>query len=349
MDNSFPLSNEQELSFNKHLSKKDKEVLYFKNLSLNTSLSYTLNHFVTKVQIEESNKDSYSPFNKNPFQDNKLYSSSKEIQFESKLSEQAQKKFLAFFQFLKRCFLISGNYTIFSQNNFPMAIGAASSASSFSALTLATYKLAKDRSSIKNQIKTLQTEDLAYLSRVGSGSSCRSFFSPWCVWSRKQVKALTSSWNQLLHQLIIIERQAKYISSTQAHQMVKTSPHFKNRTDRANKRMKNLSEALNKKDWEKCFKICYEEFLDLHLLFETAKPPFKYKTNSSQKALDCLNEYWKDNKDGPLITMDAGANIHLLYRPDQYKQRDKIINLLSDYVVLSSVSSKNDNKYTNRI
>ena len=32
-----------------------------------------------------------------------------------------------------------------------------------------------------------------------------------------------------------------------------------------------------------------------------------------------------DEGDGPLITMDAGSNIHLLYRPDQQELYDEVI------------------------
>ena len=80
--------------------------------------------------------------------------------------------------------------------------------------------------------------------------------------------------------------------------------------------------------------------MDLHSLFETTRPPFRYKKTSSQKVLDCINEYWKSKNDGPLITMDAGANVHLLYRPDQDKHREKITSLLSDYAILSSEIKK---------
>ena len=317
----------------KLLQKNHKEDLYFQNLSLNPSLSYTLNHFITKVRIEESNQEAWSVFKKNPFQDEKLYNSSKKINIETRISDQAQKKFLDFFQFLKKVFSISGNYTIYSQNNFPMSAGSASSASSFSALTLAVYKLAKQQSDLKE----LTTQDLAHLSRIGSGSSCRSFFSPFCLWTDQRVEVFKNSWKSFFHQLVIVDLQAKKISSTQAHQMVRTSPHFKMRAERAEKRLQSLSEALNQKSWQKCFTICYEEFLDLHSLFETAKTPFKYKTNLSEKVLSCVNDYWKKNKDGPLMTMDAGANVHLLYRLDQKDQSEKIKNLLSDFIVLSSL------------
>ncbi len=329
-------SHKTKQSLTGRLSKKDKEGLFCKNISLNPSLSYALKHFITKVQIKESKQDNWSPFHKDPFGDEKLYTSSKKIDFDNQISKEAQEKFLVFFQYLKRFFLIPGNYTIFSQNNFPTGTGAASSASSFAALTLAAYELAKTRSPLKDKIKNLQIKDLAQLSRIGSGSSCRSFFSPWCIWSGKDISLFQAPW-QLLHQLIIVENQTKPVSSREAHQRVKTSPHFKDRVKRANKRLKLLISALQTRDWKKCFKICYEEFMDMHSLFETASPAFKYKTAKSQKVLNHINAYWKKNNEGPLVTMDAGANVHLLYHPDQHKHRKKITDLLSDYVILSSL------------
>ncbi len=321
-----------------HLSKKDKADLRFKNLSINPSLSYTLNHFATKALIEESDRDQWAPFAKDPFSGEKLYSASKKTHFKTALSAPAQKKFLDFFQFLKRALLISGNYTVRSQNNFPMSAGAASSASSFAALTLATFKLAKDRSSGGENLKNISAKTLAGLSRVGSGSSCRSFFSPWALWTDEGAGSFQTACPRLLHQLLVVDSQAKPASSTQAHILAETSPRFKGRAERAKTRLQALAKALRRPDWRQCFEICYEEFLDMHSLFETARPPIKYKNSDSQKALNCVNDYWQKNKDGPLATMDAGANIHLLYRPDQEEQREEITSLLKDYIVLSSAS-----------
>ena len=80
-----------------HLSKKDKQDFYFKNQNLNPSLSYTLSHFVTRVQIEESREDNWSLFSKNPFQNKRLYSISRKIEFNNKVSASAQKKIFRFF------------------------------------------------------------------------------------------------------------------------------------------------------------------------------------------------------------------------------------------------------------
>lgn len=321
----------------KHLSDKEKEDFYFKNLSLNPSLSFTLNHFVTKVQIKESETDTWTPFEKDPFHGKKLYKADQKIKIEKNLSKAEQKKFLDFFQFLKKLFLIEGHYNISSQNNFPMSAGTASSASSFSALTQALFKLAKDRSPIKEKIAKLSREELAFISRAGSGSSCRSFFSPWTIWQDRKIESFTSPWSQLVHQLILTDDQNKKTSSTKAHELVRSSPLFPGRADRVKKRIGSLLSAFQQKNWEQCFLICYEEFMDMHSLFETASPPLKYKTADSQKVLNIINQFWKENKEGPLVTMDAGANVHLLYRLDQNKERQEIEKLLSSFPLLSSL------------
>lgn len=320
-----------------HLSPTDKENLYFKNRSLNTSLSYTLNHFITKVQIEESKEESLAPFESSPFENQKLYEWNKEPRLENTIPPQAQKRFLDFFKFLKRLFQIEGTYRIFSENNFPTGAGAASSASSFSALTKACLKLAEDRSPLKSHLKAMTEEDKAFLSRVGSGSSCRSFFSPWCLWKEERIESFQSPWSRLYHQLILVDETAKKISSSKAHEHIKTSPLFKGRVGRAEERSRKLFKAFQDKDWEQSFQICFDEFLDLHSLFETSQPSFSYRTAQTKKVLNHIQDFWKENKEGPLVTMDAGANIHLLYRESGREQKEEMKKKLFDYSILSSL------------
>jgi diphosphomevalonate decarboxylase len=55
----------------------------------------------------------------------------------------------------------------------------------------------------------------------------------------------------------------------------------------------------------------------MHGLFETAVEAFTYRQEASLRVLDFLQDYWQRNGDGPLVTMDAGPNVHLLFRPEQ--------------------------------
>lgn len=320
-----------------HLSPKDEDMFWFKNMAINPSLSYTLNHFVTQVQIKPAKQDTYSFFRKNIFQDKQLYQSSKSISLDYRLSQKEQKKFLDFFKFLKRFFKIPGYYEVASQNNFPASVGSASSASSFSALTLAVYKLAREKSQLeKGKLEKLKPQELAHLSRIGSGSACRSLFSPLCIWDGYKIQSFYSPWNDLEHQLVIVDSKNKKISSSLAHVHVQTSPKFKNRNKTAHNRLNALKASFNLEDWKDCFQIIWDEFLDMHSLFESSDPPFSYKDKYSQHVLDWIKDFWRKNEDGPLVTMDAGPNIHFLYRKDQKKYKEEITKQLSDFTILSS-------------
>src|SRR5690606_20157355 len=111
----------------------------------------------------------------------------------------------------------------------------------------------------------------------------------------------------------------KQVSSSQAHIQVMTSPFFVGRVERAKLRLEQLLSALNVRDWHNIFQITWDEFIDMHKLFETANPAFSYQSEGSKKVLQIVQEYWRENKDGPLVTMDAGPNVHFLWRPEQIK------------------------------
>jgi diphosphomevalonate decarboxylase len=78
-----------------------------------------------------------------------------------------------------------------------------------------------------------------------------------------------------------------------------------------------LIQALKENQWQEAFEITWAEFWDMHAMFETSSPSFGYFDLGSIEVLQKVREFWKKQGDGPLVTMDAGANVHLLYRADQ--------------------------------
>ena len=74
----------------------------------------------------------------------------------------------------------------------------------------------------------------------------------------------------------------------------------------------------------------------MHALFSTCDSPFSYITPRSKEVLQLLQELWERENDGPIVTMDAGPNIHLLYRPDQtlLAQKFKQHHLIGNYDVI---------------
>ena len=287
------------------------------NIPINPSLSYTLDSLISGVrisQIPEGKKDLWRPLKGNKW-------------LPCVLSPKEQSRFLFFFQTLKKNFHLKNSYLIESANNFPKSLGAASSASSFSALTKAVYHQALKESTFKEKLSALK---LSQISRKGSGSSCRSFFKPWCLWEGVEAQSLQlPGWNQLSYELIGDETcKEKTISSSLAHQKIQTSLHFKGRVERAQTRLKIFMSAAQKKQWNCMYETAFEEFEDMHQLFETSEPSFSYISPETRKTLQALKSFWKSEKDGPLITMDAGPCIHLLYRPDQKEIQKEIQKML---------------------
>lgn len=294
----------------KYMGKKDPA----KNIPDNPSLSYSLDNLLSYVSLEThtEKKDIWAPLTipgAEPFT----------------LSPVAQTRFLRHLANLKTWFNYSGYFIVRSSNNFPHSSGLASSASSFAALTKCAALALSEL--MHKPLPSIETQ--ASLSRQGSGSSCRSFFSPWALWDDESVTAIQLPYMQLRHEVIIISKDEKEISSSAAHQRILTSPQYTERGERARQNLKLLLDALTTQNWSAAYTICWREFQDMHHLFTTCAQPFSYMTDRSNAALNAIQDLWERNGDGPIVTMDAGPNIHLLYRPDQ---AEMAIQFKKDYL-----------------
>jgi diphosphomevalonate decarboxylase len=301
----------------KYMGKKDTEL----NLPDNSSLSYTLNNLLSSVVLEKQagKKDFWEPLS---IPGGASFS----------LSVKAQQRFLQHLSRIKAHFNYDGAFIVRSSNNFPQGSGLASSASSFAALTLCAVRAICEL----KQIPLPPVSTQAHLSRLGSGSSCRSFFSPWALWQGNKVDAIELPYSQLIHQVVIISHEEKQVSSSEAHQRVKSSYQYPTRSQRATDNLIVLLEALRTKDWHSAYQICWREFQDMHHLFVSCEQPFTYMTGATKLVLNKLQDLWQHHNDGPIVTMDAGPNIHLLYRPNQadMAQQFKQDHLVGNHDVL---------------
>jgi len=251
------------------------------------------------------------------------------------LNEKSQVRFLKHWRRCKEFFGIENNFILESANNFPADCGIASSASSFAALTLLAYAVAKDLGPKKKDVPLAQ---LARLSREGSGSSCRSFFEPWCVWDGECIEPVELGFSHMIHAVVLVDQGKKLVSSSEAHRRVNSSLLYEHRHTRAVRRLSDFIVAMrtaSKESWKAVFDNVWAEFWDMHSLFETSMPSFGYMTVESFKILAVVRNYWRDHSDGPLVTMDAGANVHLIFRSDQQSRLKEISQLLGNFTILS--------------
>lgn len=318
------------------------------NRPTNASISYTLDQLRTFVQltpIKELTPDDLKSKNLTEVEVNSKQDLWRPLTgkgFSSlQLSEKGQKRFLQHFSFLKDQWGICDHFLVESANNFPSDCGLASSASSFAALTLAAAELFQKMNPIEDGA---DKKYLSSLSRQGSGSSCRSLFTPWALWQEEYAEPVVGfKYEKLIHSVVIVEDSIKSVSSSEAHRLVTTSPRFEGRIERAHLRLNDLIQALREGDWSMAYQICWDEFIDMHKLFETSNPAFSYMTNDSHEVLKYLKSHWDNKMDGPLVTMDAGANVHLLFRENQFELCAKMNHELGQkYRVLTSLSEKYD-------
>ncbi len=285
------------------------------NKPINASLSWTLENLRSEVHIEPvKGPDYWSPL------------------FDLKLKPHSVEKFLKHFKFLKEKWNVHENFHIKSGNTFPSDCGLASSASSFAALTLAAAEIFQKS---HPQKWGADLKELSKLSRQGSGSSCRSFFSPWALWKEEGAEALDLPL-RLLHAVVILENEPKKVSSSEAHKRVITSPRFSGRVKRAESRLEDLISIIRKNEWKIGRELVWEEFEDMHDLFHTSQNPFRYITAKAREVLNWSETNWKQEGHGPWVTLDAGPNIHFLFEKSDLQWAEKYMQKFKNETVIKS-------------
>ena len=286
------------------------------NVADNVSLSFTLKDKLAKVELYVSDSWSWYSLDESGMRLSlDSFEQTKYIEFAKKVSQQLG---------LKNCFLIK------SGCNFPVSCGIASSAASFAALTSCLVNAA---SFLIKGFK-INFDSIVDISKHGSGSSVRSFLNEWVMWDLG-IQNIDNNFKDCRHKVVTVCSAKKEISSSNAHKLVKTSLLYDNRNKRALCRFNIIKEALVKRDWRVVFEQSWREFWDMHSLFHTADPFFSYIKPDTLYVLDEVRLFWQKNKDGPVVTLDAGANVHFIYRSDQDVMINEFLNKFRDkYLVL---------------
>lgn len=287
------------------------------NRAVNPSLSMTLRDFRTTVEIEPigGGVDRWSA-----------------LPGSAPLREESTRRFMDFFARLKSSAGVTAAFEVRSGNNFPSDAGLASSASSFAALTLtATQAFAELRGS-----EPPSALEMARLSRTGSGSSCRSFFSPWCRWEGDDVRAVPCGLPDLVDIVAVMDGGFKKVSSSSAHGRVQTSPLFHDRIPRATRRLEKIERALAAGHFQTVAEISWEELWDMHSLFHTSVPPFFYFAPQTIACLRWAEDYWEKYGRGPITTIDAGPNVHFLVPAENAEEYRRSLAALAGIQLLES-------------
>jgi len=269
----------------------------FYNLPFTSSISISLRNkgTLTTISLSNDGKDKY-------YLDKKFMH--KEHPFSQRI-----------FKFLNGIRPKKLGFIIHTQNNFPSNVGLASSASGFCALVLALNKLFNWKMSYI---------DLSRLSRIGSGSACRSLWNGFVKWqSGKDFQGkdsygiqLNISWKEFRIGIPFINKKKKIISSRIGmNHTVKTSKDFFLWIKYTKKYLRIFEKSLYEKNFQNIGYITESHSLYMHTIIENSIPPIYYRTIETLKIQKKVYNLRK-NGISVFFTQDAGPNIILIFLND---------------------------------
>uniref|UniRef100_UPI0040479C45 diphosphomevalonate/mevalonate 3,5-bisphosphate decarboxylase family protein n=1 Tax=Flavobacterium sp. TaxID=239 RepID=UPI0040479C45 len=319
----FEWSAPSNIALVKYWGKKENQI------PANPSISFTLNNCKTITKLEVVKKLDSNSF-------------SFDLLFEGKPKEDFKPKIQKFLERIEKyCpFLKEYHFKIDTQNTFPHSSGIASSASGMAALAMNIMSLEKE-------INPTISDDYFYskasfLARLGSGSACRSIKGEVVVWGNHneingcsdlfgvEFSEIHQNFKNYQDTILLVDKGEKQVSSTVGHDLMHNHPYAERRFTQAHENLFQIKTILSSGNIEEFIKIVESEALTLHAMMMTSMPYFiLMKPNT----LEIINKIWKFRSDKQIpvcFTLDAGANVHVLY-PENVKE--KVLQFIQDELV----------------
>lgn len=282
-------------------------------LPKNASISFTLNncHTVTTIHFIKQKRTPEVVFN---------------LFFEGKQKDEFKPKIAEFFKRIAiYCpYIFDYEMTIHSANSFPHSSGIASSASGLSAIAMCLM-------SLENELNTGLSQEFihkkaSFLARLGSGSASRSIEGPLVVWGNhpeiegssdlygvKFTKKVHPIFTNYQDTILLVDKGEKQVSSTLGHNLMHAHPYAENRFAQANDNLQKLSEILQNGNLNAFVNLVESEALTLHAMMLTSTPYFILMKPNTLEIINKIWEYRQENNSAICFTLDAGANVHVLY------------------------------------
>jgi len=319
----FKWSAPSNIALVKYWGKKENQI------PANPSISFTLNNCKTITSLSFYKKETTENF-------------SFDLLFEGKPKEDFKPKIQKFFERISIYlpFLKDYHFTIATENTFPHSSGIASSASGMSALAMNLMSLEKE-------LQPEMTDDYffkkaSFLARLGSGSACRSVKGSVVVWGNSEIdrssdlfgvefpNQIHENFKNYQDTILLVDKGEKQVSSTVGHDLMHDHPYAERRFEQAHENLSKMKTVLVSGNLDEFIKIVESEALTLHAMMMTSMPYFiLMKPNT----LEIINTIWKfrnKTKIPVCFTLDAGANVHVLY-PENV--REKVLEFIKDELV----------------
>ena len=286
----------------------------------NPSISFTLNSCRTTTTLsyrKKAKKDDAFDFEL-------LFEKEKKESFKPKI-EQFLKRIETYLSFIK-----DYTFTISTSNTFPHSSGIASSASGMSALALCLMSIEKELNPEMTQEYFIQKS--SFLARLGSGSACRSIEGELVVWGEhegieessnlygtKYKGEVHKNFSNYQDTILLVDKGEKQVSSTVGHDLMNGHPYAARRFQQAHENLDRLQEIFKTGNLSDFIKIVESEALTLHAMMMTSQPYFLLMKPNTLEIINRVFNFRNETGNHLCFTLDAGANVHLLY-PHHEKQ-----------------------------
>ena len=285
-----------------------------KQIPANPSVSFSLTNCYTETSVyfEKLNRPS------NNFQFDFLFEETPKPSFHPKIVTFFERIY-EYLPFLKDFY-----FKINSKNSFPHSSGIASSASGMAALSMCLMQIEK------KLFPEISDEDFwkkaSFLARLGSGSACRSIRGNIVVWGKHQSIPNSSDEYGITYPfevndvfktyqdtILLIDKGQKKVSSSVGHNLMNNHPFAKQRFAQAHENINKLIPVFTNGDLESFIEIVESEALTLHAMMQTSIPYFILMKPNTLEVIERIWQFRKETKTPVCFTLDAGANVHVLY------------------------------------
>lgn len=321
-------------------------------LPKNASISFTLSHSHTNTNIEFTKREG-------------LNSPTFELYFEGKKKDDFKPKIHKFFErIIKYCpYLNEYELVISSNNSFPHSSGIASSASGMSAIAMCLLSMEQALSS-GELTQEYVNKKASFLARLGSGSASRSIEGPLIVWGEHPSIEGSSDLfgvkfpfevHPIFHDyqdtILLVDKGEKQVSSTVGHNLMHNHPFAKQRFKQANDNLERITSYLKDGDIDSFIALVESEALSLHAMMLSSDPYFILMKPNTLEIINRIWLYRQDTGSKLCFTLDAGANVHLLY-PESEKEhvlnfvKSELANFCQKNQYICDVTGLGANKLT---
>lgn len=292
----------------------------------NTSISFTLNNCHTTTTLEFLKKEIPT----------KGYGI--QVVFEGLVNEEFKPKIIKFFERIEKYvpFITEYDFIIKTENSFPHSSGIASSASGLSALALCLMSMEKAYN--PNIIEGYFNQKASFLARLGSGSASRSIEGEIVVWGEhddfshssnlygiKFPNNIHANFKNYQDTILLVDKGEKKVSSTLGHDLMHKHPFAKARFKQANINISAMNNILQNGDLKAFIQLVESEALTLHAMMMTSNPYFILMKSNTLKIIEKIWDYRAQNRSDICFTLDAGANVHVLFPEKESDQVNAFI------------------------